>query len=157
MDTKLKRRDTSGISKYLVPPESFILGRYDVIPECWENGNYDYYFDCIACEILVLWPGMEPMPPAVEVQSLNQWTSRKSWKWVLYNGSRKLISAQWKTFNCQRMDLLQKVIQKLLVMMYGKNNLGEFFWVNIHVKFTSLAIFKCNREVGPFLLISWKK
>ena len=29
-----------------------------------------------ACGILVPWPEMEPMPPAVEARSLNHWTSR---------------------------------------------------------------------------------
>ena len=31
----------------------------------------------MACGILVLRPGMEHLPPAVEVQSLNHWTTRK--------------------------------------------------------------------------------
>ena len=30
-----------------------------------------------ACGILVSLPGMEPVPPAVEVQSPNQWTARE--------------------------------------------------------------------------------
>ena len=30
-----------------------------------------------ACRILVLYPGMEPMTPAVEAQSLNHWTTRE--------------------------------------------------------------------------------
>ena len=29
-----------------------------------------------ACEILVPWPGIEPMPPSVEVQSVNHWATR---------------------------------------------------------------------------------
>ena len=32
----------------------------------------------MACRILVPWPGFEPMPPAVEVQSLNHWTPQGS-------------------------------------------------------------------------------
>ena len=31
----------------------------------------------VAYGILVPWPGIEPMPPAVEVQSLNHWTSKE--------------------------------------------------------------------------------
>ena len=31
-----------------------------------------------ACRILVHWPGTEPIPPAVEIWSLNHWTSRDS-------------------------------------------------------------------------------
>ena len=30
-----------------------------------------------ACGILVPWPGIEPVPPALEVQSLNHWTTRE--------------------------------------------------------------------------------
>ena len=32
---------------------------------------------CMACKILVSWPWMEPLPPAVETRSLNQWTARE--------------------------------------------------------------------------------
>jgi len=31
----------------------------------------------VAFGILVSWPGMEPMPPALEMQSLNHWTARE--------------------------------------------------------------------------------
>ena len=30
-----------------------------------------------ACGIVVPWPGVEPVPPAVELQSLNHWTTRE--------------------------------------------------------------------------------
>ena len=32
---------------------------------------------CAACGILVPQPGIEPVPPAVEAQSLNHWTARE--------------------------------------------------------------------------------
>ena len=32
---------------------------------------------CMSCGILVSWPGIEPMSPAVEAQSLNHWTTRE--------------------------------------------------------------------------------
>ena len=32
---------------------------------------------CESCWILVPWPGIEPVPPAVEAQSLNHWTTRE--------------------------------------------------------------------------------
>ena len=35
------------------------------------------YFGNMACGILVLQPGIEPVPPAVEAWSLNHWTSRE--------------------------------------------------------------------------------
>ena len=31
--------------------------------------NLDFIFDGAACGILVPWPGIKPMPPAVEAQS----------------------------------------------------------------------------------------
>ena len=39
-----------------------------------------FFFFCphiMACRILVPQPGIEPMPPGVEVQSLNHWTARE--------------------------------------------------------------------------------
>ena len=32
---------------------------------------------CPACGILVPWPGIEPVPPAVKAWSLNHWTARE--------------------------------------------------------------------------------
>ena len=33
---------------------------------------------CIACGFLVPWPGIKPVPPALEAWSLNHWTAGKS-------------------------------------------------------------------------------
>ena len=38
---------------------------------------YLFWLPLMACGILVSWPGIEPAPPAVEVWSLNHWTSRE--------------------------------------------------------------------------------
>ena len=35
------------------------------------------FLGCAACGILVPWPGMESLPPAVEVGNLNYWTARE--------------------------------------------------------------------------------
>ena len=35
------------------------------------------FFGLLACGILVPWPGIEPVLPAVEGQSLNHWTARQ--------------------------------------------------------------------------------
>ena len=36
------------------------------------------FWSCqVACRILVPWPGIEPVPPAVEVQSFNHWTTNE--------------------------------------------------------------------------------
>ena len=32
---------------------------------------------CAACGIIIPWPGIEPMPPAMAMQSLNHWTARE--------------------------------------------------------------------------------
>ena len=45
--------------------------------------NFKYLFICLllrcwACRLLAPPPGIEPSPPAVEAQSLNHWTTRKS-------------------------------------------------------------------------------
>ena len=37
-----------------------------------------FIFGCATCRILVPGPGIEPMPPGVEVWSLNHWTSREA-------------------------------------------------------------------------------
>ena len=36
-----------------------------------------FWPSCKACGILIPWPGIKPVPPASEVQSLNHWTTRK--------------------------------------------------------------------------------
>ena len=40
--------------------------------------SLSFFWPCYtACGILVYWPGIEFMPPAVEVQSINHWTTVK--------------------------------------------------------------------------------
>ena len=36
-----------------------------------------FWLHCTACRILVPWPGIKPVPYALEVQSLNHWTARE--------------------------------------------------------------------------------
>ena len=43
---------------------------------------FSFWPYCAAWGILVLWPGTEPVPPAVEVRSLNHWTTRGSVKFL---------------------------------------------------------------------------
>ena len=42
-----------------------------------EQGGYYLVFIFLACGILVPWPGIEPVAPAVEAQSPNHWTARE--------------------------------------------------------------------------------
>ena len=46
---------------------------------CWLNLIPHFFFwpHCVVCGILVLWPAIEPVPPAVETRSLNHWTARE--------------------------------------------------------------------------------
>ena len=37
---------------------------------------FSFWLCHVACEILVPQPGIEPEPPALEVQNLNHWTAR---------------------------------------------------------------------------------
>ena len=39
--------------------------------------NFIFWPYHMACGILIPWPGMEPSPPALEAQSLNQWITRE--------------------------------------------------------------------------------
>ena len=36
-----------------------------------------FWLHCVACEVLVPWPGIKPVFPALEAQSLNHWTARE--------------------------------------------------------------------------------
>ena len=50
------------------------------------------FWSCFtACGISVPWPGIEPVPPAVEAQSLNHWTTREvpgTSQWSINSGRR---------------------------------------------------------------------
>ena len=52
----------------------------------WNNLLLERGACLLACGILAPWPGTEPMPPALAVQSLNHWTTRRCfwlyWKCV---------------------------------------------------------------------------
>ena len=43
-------------------------------------------FGCIACSILVPWPGIKPSPPAMEALTLNLWTTREVPTLVIFKG-----------------------------------------------------------------------
>ena len=45
----------------------------------WQNLGFVFCFlpHGVTCRMLVPWPGIEPVSPAVEVHSLNHWTARK--------------------------------------------------------------------------------
>ena len=43
----------------------------------WPWANLFFFPCCVACRILVPPPGIKPVSPTVEVQSLSQWTARE--------------------------------------------------------------------------------
>ena len=47
---------------------------------------------CAACGVLVPQPGIEPMPPTVEAQSLNHWLSGKSQQGNISNPTSQLLT-----------------------------------------------------------------
>ena len=51
---------------------------------CFNVTLFIYWPCCMACGILVPWPGMEPTPLAVEAWSLNHLTTRKSLLYTLF-------------------------------------------------------------------------
>ena len=53
------------------------------------SGSELFFFFPLACGILVPWPGIEPGLPAVEVRSLNHWTAREVWSYILASCERK--------------------------------------------------------------------
>ena len=58
---------------------------------------------CMACEILVPGPGIEPIPPAVEAQSPNHWTAREFLGvliCVISNNSKQSTSDTGGNFLC---------------------------------------------------------
>ena len=54
-------------------------GKYLVLPQVQVTFIYLFIYGhaCMSCRILVPPPGIEPVPPAVEVLSPNHWTARE--------------------------------------------------------------------------------
>ena len=85
----------------------------------------------MACGILVPWPGIEPVPPAVEVQSLNYWTTREvpqiflslmPWTWQGLNICLLIWSKLWyRTNNWGQKSEVEKVC-------LGSLALSLFMW-----------------------------
>ena len=59
--------------------------------KAWNRDCQDqsYFFFPLACGVLVPWPGIEPGLPAVEARSLNHWTAREVWSYILGSCERK--------------------------------------------------------------------
>ena len=72
---------------------------------------------CMACEILVPWPGIKPVPPALAVQSLNHGTAREVPRLVFLSFKKNLVLLFDSDLGCINMA---KCIKKVRIMgKYG--------------------------------------
>ena len=74
---------------YLYIPSVFLkmlLGSYVVFSFLFSSRNFLSYslflfffflFGCMACRLLVPWPGIKPAPSAADTQSFNHWTAKE--------------------------------------------------------------------------------
>ena len=62
-----------------------------------------FWLHCAACRILVLQPGIEPVPPTVEVWNINHWTTREVpkmfFKMSFAHANWVLHKNQWNNWN----------------------------------------------------------
>ena len=96
--TLLQERETMKTTKKeMWGQRKIIKVKYTLIQNRWSNDLEDinakqygplpsFWLCHPACGILVPWPGIEPMHPAMEVWSLNHWTAREvplllQWGW----------------------------------------------------------------------------
>ena len=49
----------------------------------------------MTCGTLVLWPRMEPTPPAMEVWSLSHWTAKEAQMVIIFNSSNVIWLPRW--------------------------------------------------------------
>ena len=78
--------------------------------------SFIYFWPHLAeCEILVLWPGLEPVPPAVEVQSLNHWTARDAPLLLFKCKKKKKI-----TVNCLKFTIYEVIFFMLWLLALPK-------------------------------------
>ena len=68
---------------------------FHLLPLCF----FFFFFghNHVTCRLLVPWPGIEPVPRAVDVQSLNHWATREVLLFAPF--SRNFL---WKNFNCTK-------------------------------------------------------
>ena len=106
---------------------------------------------CVACGILVPWPGIEPAPSAVKVRSPNHWTSREvppvsSFTFHRNNSnSIKLRGKEKKETKSSNKEIIQSSYRKIEVIKDSNSN-------NIN---------SCNNKILPhpiwYLPRKWNK
>ena len=97
-----------------------------------------------ACRILVLWPGMKPMPPAVETQGLNHWTT-----WCSFLGLLRVSPPLLPQAALNSLSLFLPFLYQLPFFFFP----GSRLWP--YVSSSSLYLAACYRpscSVSPFLL-----
>ena len=85
-----------------------------------ENRNFlnfilSFWLPHVACGILVPWPGIEPMPPALEAQSLNHLTAREVlglFKFIFYVQHLRQCLAHYR---CPINTMLMKILCKTYI------------------------------------------
>ena len=73
-----------------------------------------YRLRCVACRLLVTWPGIKSTPSAVKVPSPNHWTTKEFLKDVLKPKSGQLLSC-YETYvaNCLRKTWQLNLLHRL--------------------------------------------
>ena len=94
--------------------------------------SFDFFFffffflpHCTPCRILVPWPGIEPIPPAVKSRSLNHWTGREVPEilclFLFLTFSLALISILGKI--ARIVDLQRALLYLFVILLYF------YFWL----------------------------
>ena len=98
----------------------------------------------LACRLLVLWPGMKPMPPAVEAQGLNHWTT-----WCSFLGLLRVSPPLLPQAALNSLSLFLPFLYQLPFFFFP----GSRLW--LYVSSSSLYLAACYQpscSVFPFLL-----
>ena len=131
----------------------------------WSNFVNTYFWPrCTACGVLVPWPGIEPVPPAVEVRNPNHWTAREFPVILVLNQINCFPSkTSWKKRMPIKYCMLSLKQKKEFTYrsVYGNSNPeASFFFTHISQPFfefffiKSLSEVKCQTCNGNLSLLS---
>ena len=96
----------------------------------------------VACRILVTPPRIEPTPPAVEVQILNHWTTRKVPDFIL--DAQMLKRHHWKGFSNWHFQILELILWKNI------NFQRQYQHSLVHNTKTLIKHGKCLNHIGVY-------
>ena len=101
-------------------------------------------FHCsAACGILIPQPGIEPMPPALEVQSFNHWTSKETpwlcgfiWpaRWYLKSWKLLLALKNWEILHLKKTQLSQIVLKMYMFCSHRSAFLCGSRWLELSIR-----------------------